>query len=268
MGRARIERIASDQGSPETSAAADVEIVDERDKNQGMAAANNAAGSGADTATLVLVGDAATEKDAILQRLGELHRLLNSRKGSLSATYMKNAEANDKACDLNQKTIQALDSLAEDYVVFEACHKRARGRRCDAHSGRRDGWRADCRMTWTVPTMAWLQPPGNSLIAGQHTRPRVRSIAAPSGKVCNRCATHDAICVEARKALHRTYEIKRKASEVQEGLATHWERTRRISNEHARAEGHVNGGIGTGSSSTSRGQSHAQLDVWRAGSGE
>ena len=57
---------------PDTSAVADVAIVDERDKNQGMASANNAAGSGADTATLVLVGDAATEKDALIRRLGEL----------------------------------------------------------------------------------------------------------------------------------------------------------------------------------------------------
>ena len=40
---------------PETSAAADVEILDERDKNQEMASANNAAGSEADSATMVLV---------------------------------------------------------------------------------------------------------------------------------------------------------------------------------------------------------------------
>ena len=39
------------------------------------------------------------------------------------------------------------------------------------------------------------------------------------------------------------YEVK--ASEIQESLATHRERTGRISNEHARAEGHVNDGIGS-----------------------
>ena len=69
--------------------------------------------------------------------------------------------------------------------------------------------------------------------------------AAHEATVCNRRATHEAICVEARKALHRTYDTKRKASEKQESLATHRERTRRISNEHARAEGHVNDGIGS-----------------------
>ena len=64
-------------------------------------------------------------------------------------------------------------------------------------------------------------------------------------EVCSRRATHEAICVEARKALHRTYEIKRKASEIQQGLATHRERTRHISNEYARAKGHVDHGIGS-----------------------
>ena len=53
------------------------------------------------------------------------------------------------------------------------------------------------------------------------------------------------VSVEARKALQRTYDVKRKASEVQENLSTHRERTRRISNEHARAEAHVNDGVGS-----------------------
>ena len=37
----------------------------------------------------------------------------------------------------------------------------------------------------------------------------------------------------------------RKAIELQEDLAAHRERTRRITNEHAWAEGHVNDGIGS-----------------------
>ena len=66
----------------------------------------------------------ATEKDAVRSRLGELHRLLNDRKGSLSATYKKNAEANNRAYDRNLKTIQALDTLVEEYGVFEATMKK------------------------------------------------------------------------------------------------------------------------------------------------
>ena len=56
---------------------------------------------------------------------------------------------------------------------------------------------------------------------------------------------HEAICVEARKAWQRTYDLKRKASEAQENVLSHRERTRRISNEHARAEAHVNDGLGS-----------------------
>ena len=170
---------------PETSAAADVEIVDERDKNQGMASANNAAGRRADTATLVPVGDAATEKDAITRRLEELHRLLNSRKGSLSATYKKNAEANDKAYDLNQKTIQVLDALAADHIAFEAtmANVTSEHEAGDAiHAAAAETARADCRTTWTVHAMIWLRPPGSSPTAGQPSRPRAQNCATPSGR--------------------------------------------------------------------------------------
>ena len=55
-------------------------------------------------------------------------------------------------------------------------------------------------------------------------------------EVCNRRAAHEAICVEARRAWQKTYDLERKASEAQENLLSHSERTRRISNEHAKAE--------------------------------
>ena len=62
---------------------------------------------------------------------------------------------------------------------------------------------------------------------------------------CNRRATHEEIASKQKKALHRIFEIKRKAFEVQEGLSPHRERTRRITNEHVRAEGHVSDGTGS-----------------------
>ena len=45
--------------------------------------------------------------------------LLNNRKGSLSSTYKKNSEANNKVYDLNQRTVAAMDHLAEVYETFE-----------------------------------------------------------------------------------------------------------------------------------------------------
>ena len=64
-------------------------------------------------------GGAATDKEAAKRRLSELHRLLNSRKESLNATCRRHAEANDKAHDLNQKSVLALDAMAKEYVDFE-----------------------------------------------------------------------------------------------------------------------------------------------------
>ena len=101
---------------------------------QWMARTNDAVGSKTANTTGNSVGGAATEKDAILRRLGELHRLLNSRKGSLNATHKKNTDVNDKAYDLNT----GIGRLAAEYVAFEAtmakCHKRARGMRCITRS--------------------------------------------------------------------------------------------------------------------------------------
>ena len=94
---------------PETWADAEVEIVDERDKNQRKAVRQQT--------------PLGTLREMLLQRgvprLGEFH-LLNSRKRSINATYKKNTHANDKAHDLNQKSIQALDVLTAEYVAFEA----------------------------------------------------------------------------------------------------------------------------------------------------
>ena len=135
------------------AAAADIEIVDERDSNPRIAHANNAAGSGPDTATLVFVGDAATEKDAIPRRLGEHHRRVNNRNKSLNGSCRKNTDANEKAYDLNQKSIQALDALAKEYVDFEATMANvARGRRCDTQNVRRDSWRARTDPKGSRPT--------------------------------------------------------------------------------------------------------------------
>ena len=64
-------------------------------------------------------------------------------------------------------------------------------------------------------------------------------------EICTRRAAHEAICVEARKAWQRTYDLKRNASEAQDNVFSHRERTRRISHEHARAEALVNDGLGS-----------------------
>ena len=79
--------------------------MESRDRNQGCADTEN----GAETAQASTASDStlasATEKDTVRSRLWELHRLLNNRKGSFSATFQKNAEANSRTYDLNQKKL-------------------------------------------------------------------------------------------------------------------------------------------------------------------
>ena len=55
-------------------------------------------------------------------------------------------------------------------------------------------------------------------------------------EVSHRPATHEAICVEARRAWQKTYDLKRKANEAQENLFFH--------REHARADFLVNKSLG------------------------
>ena len=46
------------------------------------------------------------------------------------------------------------------------------------------------------------------------------------------------------RARQKTHDLKRKASKAQENLLSHRERTRRISNEHGKAEALVNDSLG------------------------
>ena len=227
--------------------------MDEQDRSQGQAATTEATDRKAADATGSSTGDAATDKEAVRRRLRELHRLLNSRKGSLNATHRKNAEANDKVCDLNQKSVQALDALAKEYGHHGQCHTRARGRR---HTACRDPEVAE----ELERTKKEQNRPQDDLDSSSDAKTAATKdftdcwaahevagvrLCNAFREVSNHRAAHDELCVAAKKALQRTLEVKRKATEIQEDVAIHSERTRRITNEHARAEGHVNDGIGS-----------------------
>ena len=183
--------------------------------------------------------------------------LVEQSKKKPQCHIQKNAEANDKAYDLNQKTIQALDALASDCIAFEATtanvtseheagdaiHTAAAGTAGELERIQKDQGRLQDDFDCSNDDLAAATREFSDCWTTHEATGAKLSNAFR--EVCNRRATHEAICVEARKALHRAYDIKRKASEIQESLATHKKRTRRISNEHARAEGHVNDGIGS-----------------------
>ena len=107
--------------------------MDEQDRSQCRAATTEATDRKAADATGSSTGDAATDREAVKRRLSELHGLLNSRNGSLNATYRKNVEANDKAYDLNQTSVQALDVLAKEHVDFEVTMANVTSKRLETH---------------------------------------------------------------------------------------------------------------------------------------
>ena len=189
--------------------------------------------------------------------MGELHRLLNRRKGSLNAPHKKNTDADDKAYDLNQESFQALHALAKEHVDFEATmasvikeheagdvlHAATSEVAEELERTQKDQGRLQDDLDCSCDALAAATKDFLDWWAA-HEATGVKPCNA-FRKVSNRRAAHEALCVDAKKALHRTFEIKRKATEIHEDVAAHRERTRRITNEHARAEGHVNDGSGS-----------------------
>ena len=190
-----------------------------------------------------------------MRRLSELHRPLNSRKASLNATHRRNAEANDKAYDLYQKSVLALDALAKEYVDFEVtvatvAHEQEAGDALHVAT-----FQVAEELERTLKEQSRLEDDldSSSDVLTAATKDFADCWAAHEAtgvKLCNafrevsnRRAVHGELSVAAKQALQRTLEVKRKATELQEDVAIQRERTRRIMGEHARAEGHVNDGV-------------------------
>ena len=170
-------------GTAETWADAGVEIVDERDRRQGKAPTNDSTDRKAADATGSSTGDAAMEKEAVKRRLSELHRLLNSRKGSLDATYTKNTEANDEAYTSTKKSIQALDAPAKEYVDFEVTmatvtHEQEAGEAEELERTLKEQGRLQDDLDNSSDALTTATK--TSLIVGLHMKPRASSFATPS----------------------------------------------------------------------------------------
>ena len=85
--KGRTTRPVENEGVSEAVAVAEVEAGEYRDKKHGRAAADSATHTAPAHSAWDSPAATTTEKDATRSRLGELHRLLNNRKGSLSATF-------------------------------------------------------------------------------------------------------------------------------------------------------------------------------------
>ena len=87
-------------------------------------------------------GGGALTNNVTKKDLWALQRVPDSGKSSLSSTYKRNAEANNKVYDLNQRTVVALDRLAEVHETFRGhVGHRGKGVRCRRHVVRFGGRR-------------------------------------------------------------------------------------------------------------------------------
>ena len=216
---------------PETWADAEVEIVDERDRCQGQTSTTEDTDRKAAGATGSSKGEAATDKEAAKRRLSELHRLLNSRKESLNETYRRNAEANDKAYDHNQKSVLALDAMAKEYVDFEVTMANVTHVQEAGDSLHVATLEVAEELERTLKEQSRLQEDQDSSsdVLTAATKEFADCWAAHEAtgvklrhgfrEVSNRRAVHDELSVAEKQALQRTLEGKRKDTELQEDVA-------------------------------------------------
>ena len=120
----KVQSVGDEGKSHDSAKDSEGDATEGRDKSQGYDGTEDVGGV---AQVFKVTGSApadATDVEKIQSKLWELQRLLSNRKGSPSATYKKNAEANTRAYDLNQKTMQALDTLAEEYEIFNETMKK------------------------------------------------------------------------------------------------------------------------------------------------
>ena len=167
--------------------------------------------------------------------LWALQRVLVSRKSSLSSTYKKNSGANNKLYDLNQRTVAALDRLAEVCETFE------------------DTWdivekeSAEGDMLFateedSIDKMeAARQHQDRTLEVFEDCR---QSLDGVLGEFSNCRALHEAAWIDVQEASRRHSELKRKAAEAHERTILQRECLRRATRDHVKAEEVLNNSVG------------------------
>ena len=131
---------------------------------------------------------------------------------------------------MNQRTIRALDALAEEYTSFEASVKNVTSENEEGdvlyavvteatdELGRaeKDQDRLQDELDCSCEDVANAAREFSNCWAAQEGA--IAKTSSAFREICKKRATHEAICVEARKAWQNTYDLKRKASEAQENV--------------------------------------------------
>ena len=127
---------------------------------------------------------------------------------------------------MNRKTIQALDILAEEYGVFEVTMKKVTFDHEEVDvlfaaasevveeldRAEKDQDRLQDELECTCEDLAIVSKEFSNCWATHEAASAQLSSAFK--EVSNRRATHEAICAVVRRAWHKTFELKRKATEA------------------------------------------------------
>ena len=138
-----------------------------------------------------------------------------------SSTCKKSTEANTKVYDLNQKTMQVMDVLAEEYEILEETVKQVTHETEELDKAQKDQDRLQDELEATCESMV---------------------IASREFSNCR--APHEVTCVDLKKACEWTAELKRKADDAPERTRSHRERCRRATKEHTKSEASINHSLG------------------------
>ena len=202
-----------------------VDVVETRHNNHVRAATDNLASTGPARTTRDSVAATATEKETVRSMLGELRVPLNSRKGGLSVTYNKTLNGTTGPSTGIRRQYWLWTFWRRSTVLSRPPWRRWRmnTRRKMCHMQWPQRWLTSSNgpkrtrtvwfTNWIAPAVPWSLLVGNSPIVRLYQKQQLWN---PAGReIGNRGGAHEAICVEARKAWQRAYDLWRKASEAQ-----------------------------------------------------
>ena len=194
---------------------------------------NSSSGQADNTATWISTREKPLQ--ITLAEIWKLPKILESSKSSFSPTYKKNAEANTKVCELNQKTMQALSNLALVYARFEEAEADLE---VDTSEG--DPLHGDMRKALEGPDEVQQQQE-RFKEEQKHTRD---SLDTAFIELNNRRDLHDAACRGLEDVGKKSTEMKRKADDVHDRISSHKEQCRRATKEFVLAEEELNNSLG------------------------
>ena len=195
---------------PETWADEEVEIVDERNKNQ--AATNDAVSSTTANTTGNSAGDAATEKDVTMRRTGITDKVAFVLRTKRTPTRMTRPMISTR--NPYGRWTPTIKNVTREHEAGYVLHAVAMEVAEEPERTQKDPGRPQDDLDCSCDDLAAATKEFSDCWAAHATGVKLCNAFREN---CNRRANHEEIASKQKKALHRTFEIKRKAFEIQEG---------------------------------------------------